>query len=161
MILPLLNLRTRVLLLETKILTPVWRECLHLQTQHSIQGNSCATSTTFSPIEESVPMKILKPTHSGTFTFGHMLSLSVLPGAASKFQTCCMGSLENSHCPRCPPCRDLKCSLPSNIFMDSFKFFLISFSFLSQIEPTWHSNVPHLVPTINFCAQMYALYVSH
>jgi hypothetical protein len=64
-----LVLRTRLLLLETKILTPVW---CGLQTQHSIQGNSCATTTL-------VPMKILKPTF-WHFTFGHMLSLSVCLG---------------------------------------------------------------------------------
>lgn len=117
-----LVLRTRLLLLETKILTPVW---CGLQTQHSIQGNSCATIPSL--LLGKCPNENSQAHILALHFWSHALSLCAW--AASKFQTSCMGSLENSHCPRCPPCRDLKCSLPRNIFMDSFKFFKNYFIF--------------------------------
>jgi hypothetical protein len=53
----------------------------------------------------------------------------------------------NVHCP----------GISSWILLNFLKIILFSHT----NEPTWHSNVPHLVPTIIFCAQMFTLYVSH
>jgi hypothetical protein len=114
------------------------------------------------PLEESVvPMKILKPTHSGTsLLVTCSLSLSV-PGLPPNFKLPAWALTGKLTLPKMPTIQGSEL-FTAQEYLHGFFTFFFSFSFLSQLNPTWHSNVPpHLVPTIHFCAPMYTLYVSH
>ncbi len=126
--------------------------------------NTCKLNTPFkathvpppaSPLLRKVSQwKFLSP-RSGTSLFGHMLCVCVcvcvcVPGLPPNFKLpACMGSLGKLTLPQMP-------TMPRDIFMDSYFIFLF---FSHTNEPTWHTNnVPYLVPTRKFCAQMYTLY---
>jgi hypothetical protein len=141
-------LRTKIIISRNQDLNPSLVWVLHLQTQHSIQGTSCAT-TTFSPLGKvCVPMKILKPTF-WHFAFGHMLCVCVcvcVPGLGClQISNSLHGLTGKLTLPQMPTMQGSEMFTAQEYLHGSFKFFF-PFLFSLTNEPTSHSKCATLSP---------------